>query len=406
MDESFTADSSEIAGLSKLATQIGEDAGVGCRLVLHHTAPFGDFDGELMRLLSTPLQAYTDVTYRRYANLASGCATTGMHLNRAAWMYHDQEKRNYDALNAHSEMSIVDMSPYNSENPIPGPAVPYDSPAEFKPANAVDFPPPQSATDDIRKVIAESAGWVGDVDNGFKIVTGWSPLERLIAPLSGNWNELKRIGDAYKTGGDGIEKCGLNLEDGTKRVGESWDGLAAQSFDGYSRKLSEALKWEGPHGRVVKEVLYVLADQIRRGVESALRFLERKLDDQVQITDGTSAMKWVLRRVPYAGPSIITVELVSAAFSTAQKVQEIVDDIRVLVECLKEFLDLVTSPSGKLSEMSERLLAPVVDTLDDANKKTELGLSIAGVADAEGVLNTPKTGYNPGTGRDPWADAV
>lgn len=60
-------------------------------------------------------------------------------------------------------------------------------------ANTVDFPPPQSATDDIRKVIAESAGWVGDVDNVFKTVTGWSPLERLIAPLSGNWNENSMI---------------------------------------------------------------------------------------------------------------------------------------------------------------------------------------------------------------------
>ncbi|NMM85994.1 hypothetical protein B2J88_16740 [Rhodococcus sp. SRB_17] len=164
--------------------------------------------------------------------------------------------------------------------------------------------------------------------------------------------------------------------------------------------------WEGPVGNVSKEVLYVISDMIKRGIETALRFLKNKLEELVTIDGVTAAVKMFLSKIPMIAPVATSADLSIGILATAGKIREIVEDIRTLVDALREYLDLVTSPSGALSELSEKVLAPVVAKMDTAKKRTELTLAVTRTADAEGPMNVPKSGYSPGSGKDPWADAV
>ncbi|WP_040789018.1 hypothetical protein [Nocardia paucivorans] len=101
---------------------------------------------------------------------------------------------------------------------------------------------------------------VGDVNEAVKNVTRMAGsevnmLETLLAPITANWNELRRIGESYKLAGNSMESCGGNLEEVVRRVGPHWDGKAALAFEGWAQSQIAAMKWEGPVGRVISDLL-------------------------------------------------------------------------------------------------------------------------------------------------------
>ncbi|MDH6679819.1 hypothetical protein M2284_004043 [Rhodococcus sp. LBL1] len=406
MGEVFEANAAEVAGLGVLADSIANDARAATRFLDEQTRPTGDTSGGIMQMLLTPFSLATDFMHGRYNDLASTCSSIGIELNRAAWMYADQEKKNYDALNANLQSCLLPEAGADSENPGTGSAEPFPEPSRYVAVESVDLAPPATGAEDIRGLIADAAGWLGDVDDAIKVATGWSPLEEAIKPISGNWNELKRIGEAYKIAGEGMEKCGKNLEAGAKQVDGHWDGKAAVAFQEYAKRQVAAMVWEGPVGRVTKACLDRVAEEVQAAVVEGVNHLADMLNEEVRVDDAIHLLKFAVKKVPFLGIAMQADAIRRIIFRTRDLVMTLVDRIREVVDALKDYLAAVASPSGDLNQLSESTLAPITSKLDDAKKKAELGLDIAGVADADGPLHKPTGDFSVGVGRDPWEDAA
>lgn len=404
MKEELKAEPAEIAGLAKLATQIGVDTSSAANFLSEHGTPLGDFSGDIMQTLLSPLNAFKDATTARIGDLASNNNMIGVELNRAAWMYIDADARNYDALNANILMCYVDDSQFDSQHRAPDAARDFPSPAPYQAPEKVELDPPATASEDIRQVISDSAGWLGDVDDAIAAVSGgWSPLDEAIKPIAGNWNELKRLGESYKVAGEAVENSGKNLVAGTRQVGGHWDGKAAIAFEEYSSKQSDALEWEGPVGRVVKAALEAIADEIKKAATEVVNDLADMLKEEVSLDDFKAILKVAVKKIPFAGTAWQIYCIEEIIRKTADRVTTLVNAIKELVEALKSFLAAVVDPSGAVNDKFEEKLAPITGKVKDGKKKLDLGQDIKDAADMDGPLHKPTQNFD--VGPDPWADA-
>ncbi|WP_230620995.1 MULTISPECIES: hypothetical protein [Nocardiaceae] len=107
MSETFFADPRQVAGLGRLTAEIGQQTLTSYRYFNDHGQLTGVDNGELFGSLAVTFDALRDVWRDRHVHLATNCAGLGDKLNTAAWLYADQEKENYEALNAHTDLVPV-----------------------------------------------------------------------------------------------------------------------------------------------------------------------------------------------------------------------------------------------------------------------------------------------------------
>ncbi len=249
-EEVLRADSQEIAGLGKLADQIGLQTRASARYINDHAGLSDTLPGQILQRLAPFIANYQEYTRTRHAHLADNCTYIGDELQKSAWLYDDQEKKNYDALNAHTDLLGPALNATgSSETPAVGVVQEYVHSADYGSPSGIDYPPPDPAIDDIRDSIDEAAGWLGEVDQAIFELTEWSPLNAATIPITGNWNEIRRLGQAFETAGNAMESAATSFDAGVRRADDYWDGLAAQSFSEYANRQLDAMYWEGPCGR-------------------------------------------------------------------------------------------------------------------------------------------------------------
>jgi uncharacterized protein YukE len=405
--EEFRADPEEVAGLSMLAHRIADDAWETTNFARTHTMPEGDFgEGEMWTLLS-PLAAYSDALVRRYDANHENCRGIGVNLNRTAWMYHDQETRNYAALNANMvALDHLDPSSYSDTVPAPGLAANYENPARYVAPESIKLDPPETMAEDIRTLIAERAGWLGDVDEAIKAVTKWSALEEVIKPVSGNWNDLKQIGEAHKTAGEAMENCGKNLEAGAKQVTDHWAGKAEEAFQDYARLQVEAMKWEGPVGRLTKEALCTAGTAIQDSAFEIVEQLADLLKEQVEIDGVWDTVKFFAKKLGPVGMAVQAYAIGDLIMTVMDRVLELVDKIRGIIDAIKGFLEPLIDMNHGANAISEETLGPIAELVRDTRRAAEIARDLKAAADADGPYHRPTEDYSPGTGNEPWEDAA
>ncbi|MDJ0394276.1 hypothetical protein QMK17_13165 [Rhodococcus sp. G-MC3] len=269
MSEDLYTDSNEIAGLGKLADRIGQDTLASHRYVGQHAGLSDTVPGQILQRLAPFITDYQEYTRTRHVHLAANCSYIGDELRKAAWLYDDQEKKNYDAFNAHVDLLPLPLTqPGTSETPAVGNVEEYQAAADYGSPEGIDYPPPAPAVDDTRETIDEAAGWLGEIDRTIFELSGWSPLNDATIPVTGNWNEIRRLGQAFEIAGNAMEAAGSSFEGGVRRVDEYWNGLAAQSFADYAGRQTAAMYWEGPCGRTVHALSQAIAEKVRDAVRA------------------------------------------------------------------------------------------------------------------------------------------
>lgn len=402
MTERFRAFPEEVAGLGRLTSEIGSTTLRSYRYFNEHAGPESGYSGEIFGSLVAPLGGLRDIWCDRHVHLATNCIELGDKLNTAAWLYSDQEKQNYEALNAHTDLTPV---PYPDRGDANRPAVGnvelYGDAVDYGYPEGIDYPPPAHFPDDTADVIADAAGWLGDVDYAIEELIGHSPLRQLIAPIGGNWNDLRRLGMAYRIAGEAMAGGGDALEQGTARVDEFWDGLAAVAFEDYAAKQIAAMRWEGSCGRVIEAVADRAADQIRKSVYTVVSTMRERLEAQVDVNSGVKVAEFLAKKVTPLGTAYQLYQVADILYSGYELSKRMVDDIRMVTDALNEFLALVASPSGYLNEQFQQKLEPITKGMHNA----ELVKDVYDTASAAPMYNVPKDPYSLGTGRQPWADA-
>ncbi|MEV6136118.1 hypothetical protein AB0L63_08650 [Nocardia sp. NPDC051990] len=396
---------SQISGLGNLVDDLGNDCATIATFVGNNCLPKGElFTGVIISDLLSPLNNISNVFRGRMSDLGTHTKSTAVELNKAAWMYHDQDQRNYAALNAHtSEVPSAPGGDPGSDVERAGQTAAYEGAAKYPKPESITLNEPTVNQEDTAGLIGEVAPWLRDVNESIKSVTRMAgnevdPLVLLLKPIEGNWNEVRRIGESYKAAGNAMEATGKNLENGVKLVGQYWDGKAAISFEeNWARRQIAAMKWEGPVGRVIADVAGKLADEIREGIKSALTKLKDMLEDYIDVKSIKGIFKQVIKKVPGLGQVVEVIDLGHKIYTIVTAVKQIIDKIEQTKNRLKEFLSFLSEPSRVVADKLEEKIQPTLKNAAVANDLKEIAL-------VNSTLERPRESYEVGTAGQPWED--
>lgn len=398
MGTTFKAEAGEIAGLGKLIDEIGSNADYLTRTTGIMGGPASDEYTGIMQLLVTPLNSLRDTASDRQRKMTTILQNTGVELNKAAWMYVDQDAKNYAALNAHT--NGIDTGDSNTEEHGATDAfvnaVPYSGPETLSvPACTVSVPP------NLNEILAQGNEWVLDILDYFSEI-GYNPLTDVLEKIAGNWNDLRRVGEVHKEVGETFEKGGLNLEWGRTTVDSHWDGQASTSFQDFAGRLSAGMQWEGPIGRLISTALERVADEIEKAVTEVVNKIIDVLKSQVEVKGVTSALKFALKKVPVAGWAYQLGDIAVQLTKVMDHVIELVDNIQTTVNSVIEFIEFAKDPVGNVEEGLEAKLKPITDKIEDAQQKAEMAQDIATAGNIDTIRNKPESAYEVGAGSQPW----
>ncbi|MET4047219.1 MULTISPECIES: hypothetical protein [unclassified Rhodococcus (in: high G+C Gram-positive bacteria)] len=393
---------SEIAGLGRLADRIGHGTLASHRYIGEHAGLSGTIPGQILQRLAPFITNYQEYTRGRHVHLAANCRYIGNELQKAAWLYDDQDQKNYDALNAHTDLLPFPLTqPGTSETPAVGNVGEYLSAAEYGSPDGIEYPAPNPAVDDIRETIDEAAGWLGEIDRTIFELSGWSPLNDATIPVTGNWNEIRRLGQAFEIAGNAMEAAASSLEAGVRRVDEYWDGLAAQSFSDYAGRQVAAMHWEGPCGRTVSAIAEAIAEKIRDAVRTVIAKIVELLEAEVDVGSGRGAIKVMAKKIPIFGTAWQIERIIEICWQAMDLTMDLVRKIEEVVDDFGRFLAAITDPTGQIGRSIEQHLTPLTDFLDKGQTAVDTGKT----ADITPVIFTPDERFSVGEGTAPWQDA-
>ncbi|MFD4432935.1 hypothetical protein, partial [Nocardia sp. NPDC058497] len=366
----FRAHPDEIAGIAVVFREIAGDLTNAASYINNHGTPSDKMMGDIISKIVPAATDLRDTANQSSKNFSSATEGTSINLNRAAWMYHDTDQRTYAALNSHT----MNIGGRESSPSVAGQGITesYPDPISYTAPENLELPAPDGLEENLVKAIEDKTGWLGDFNEGIRLATDekWSPLGELFEPLEGNWNEFRRLGGAYRTYGNAMEACSKNISWSSLQLSNFWDGKAAISFENYARDLSKSVEWWGPVGRSVDHVLTIIAEEVTQGCIAIAMQLKDLLQKEVDVTDGKTAVKVALKKVPFLGTTWQIVSLGNICMQVWNSIKPILDKIRNLVAAAKNLLEKISGkdkPKGELGQLNDTL-TPITENLVDAHK--------------------------------------
>ncbi|MCZ4516984.1 hypothetical protein O4220_00555 [Rhodococcus ruber] len=402
MTERLTARSSEIAGLGNLLVRIGVDTLASHRYLIDNAGLSENVVGQILQRLQPYLAGFQEMTRTRQVHLSDNCGEMGAELNKAAWLYADQDQRNYDLLNAHTTLPpLPGIDRGSSDHAAAGHVDEFDGATDYGRPHGIDYPATNPAIDDLRDVLADASEWLGEIDRTIFELSGWSPLREATIPVTGNWNELRRIGQAYQIAGDAMEAAAESFTAGVRRVDGYWNGAAAQAFTDYADRQLAAMRWEGPAGRTISAICAAISDQLREAALAVVRKIVELLESEVAVDNARGALKVVIKKVPVVGTAWQVESVIEICWTAMNLTKELIVKIEKVVDDFGAFLDALGDPDGQVGQKIDDTLEPLNDFLDYGKQAVEAGKA----ADIRPVLDTPYEDFSVGTGDEPWRDA-
>ncbi|CAH0125290.1 WXG100 family type VII secretion target [Rhodococcoides fascians] len=400
--ELLSADAADIAGLGNLLDRIGADTLASHHYLLDNAGLGENVVGEILKKLRPYIARFQEMTRTRHVHLSANCGEMGAELNKAAWLYADQDRKNYDLLNAHTSVPPLPGSDRgSSDHAAAGNVDEFDGAADYGHPHGIDYPPTNPVIDDIRDVLADASEWLGEIDRTIFELSGWSPLREATIPVTGNWNEIRRIGQAYQIAGDAMEAAAESLAAGVRRVDGHWNGAAAQAFTDYADRQLAAMRWEGHAGRTIAAICTAIAEQLRGAALAVVRKIVELLESGVALDNARGALKVVLKKVPVVGTAWQVESIIEICLTAMDLTKDLIVKIEQVVDDFGGFLDALGDPEGQVGQKIDDTLRPLNDLLDYGKQAVEVGKT----ADIRPVLDTPDEDFSVGTGDGPWRDA-
>ncbi|MDV6260898.1 WXG100 family type VII secretion target [Rhodococcoides yunnanense] len=401
-EETFEGDPSEIAGLGNLLDRIGVDTLASHRYLVDNADLSENVVGQILQRLQPYLAGFQEMTRTRQVHLSANCGEMGVELNKAAWLYADQDQRNYDLLNTHTTLPpLPGIDRGSSDHAAAGHVDEFDGAADYGHPHGIDYPPTNPAIDDLRDVLGDASEWLGEIDRTIFELSGWSPLREATIPVTGNWNEIRRIGQAYQIAGDAMEAGAESFAAGVRRVDGYWNGAAAQAFTDYADRQLAAMRWEGPAGRTISAICAVISDQLREAALAVVRKIVELLESEVAVDNARGALKVMIKKVPVVGTAWQVESIIEICWTAMDLTKDLIVKIEKLVDDFGTFLDALGDPEGQVGKKIDDTVRPLNDFLDYGKQLVEAGKT----ADLRPVLDTPDENFSVGTGDEPWRDA-
>ncbi|APU12581.1 hypothetical protein UA75_02475 [Actinoalloteichus sp. GBA129-24] len=213
-------------------------------------------------------------------------------------------------------------------------------------------PPEQPGGESIQDMVRE-AGWqVSAVDWVFTQVTGESIVEKVIMPITGDFNRIAMNGEAWRTVGTAIGALGDTMESNVGTVRESWNGNAAVQHEMFVRTV-----WKG--GLFVEAQIANLVGMAFDKVAEGSRLLCAKALDLLswlvdKLIDAIAKI-WI----PAYG-WVKAAQLVWDAYQLYTKIMDIIEAVKAIIESAQSIMQSVQSIGSQLAQIKD------VRSVDDA----------------------------------------
>ncbi|MGW5318471.1 hypothetical protein [Nocardia thailandica] len=358
----------------------------------------------------------------RLSGRASSLDYVGYELKRAAWRYSSQDRQNADKLaDAHSRIDN-NLGGYTSYS-----VDPMADATEFPAGDTPDLTMPEHRETDVRAIIDQSTGILTELDQNVRYGTqmahkmlpslfseqGWSPLEDIVAPLVGNWEELERAGECFQKAGTASETAAATLKSGSSQLSGSWRGKAADAYQDYGLRLANAMDWEGPIGRIAEAVTTATSEQAQAAASELLTFVNKKFQEEIidkgikmvlekAVTSFVPGVGW-LYTAAKTGKDLY--DLGMALWNIYQEVNQMLDKIKQLVADAKAVLEALKNPQDAAAKEINQRIDKVKGQIDKANEKIAMASDIARAADVTSVTKAPKDNYTAPTGAGAWENS-
>ncbi|TCP57452.1 hypothetical protein EV191_1011407 [Tamaricihabitans halophyticus] len=380
MGENFHAEPEHIAGYGVLVGDVSGQLSTIQTYVGEHASAKSGFDGLIMSALKPLVDTYASETAKRILGHGNNLHDTSEELTRAAWDYSGADKSNYQIF-ADDGMSNPNVPPrVEGYKDFPGPA-PYPPASD----PAADLKPPDIAEADIKSMVDEVGGSLKAIDWVVSTVTGWSPVEAITEPISGNWNALTGAGDALKSAGTALEESLDNLTKALSGLDSHWNGGAAQEFNTYITTMVNGAGQEGPLNRLVGGVYGLVAQQIEKAAQYVVSTLKSVVDQIGQRV----ATSWIPGYGQYK-----LIQFIKNVVDIFIEAKALVDEVNAMVDQVKGLLEMAQDPVGAIQGKIEEKIKPIEEKIDQYQRGAEVAKDIADVSDTEAWEDTPDSTYS------------
>lgn len=385
MGEGFEVKPPYVAGYGVLTLHVGEQFAAVSRYVQENARAREGFDG-LMEIVRDPVNGYAAKTAVRLSSIGSLLYNTSDELTRTAWVYTGAERESYERYSDTShekpgqKPQVVGYKDFPNPVELPIPALVRDD------LKAVDIEPA-----DIKEQVDEVGGSLRVIDAVVSTVSGWSPVEAIVEPMSGNWNAIKGAGEALANAGNAVDEALSNLTGSLGRLDANWNGAAAQSFMDYVGKLVAGGGEEAPLNRIVGGVYGVLAKEIE-GVASWIVKRLKQAVDKILEAIATSV-------VPGYG-WIKVVDTVRTVLHLFEEAKSMVEAIERVINTVKAIVEIAQDPIGELKNAAEdkleQKLKPIKEKIEEYVGGAKVAADLGRLANGKAWAEMPREEYSSG----------
>jgi hypothetical protein len=376
--EGFSVDPAHVAGYGALARTSAVDSYRISGFVENNARSDGGFSG-LMSALSGPVDAYADKAHDRFHARGQRLGTTDTELKRTAWRYTDIEESVWVIFGGGSPPTEIDIRDFPD-------AVAYPPGTDIE--GMLEAPEVEAAS--LEEAIDETGGTLEAIDDVVRTVTGWSPVEEIVEPLSGRWPSLQQKAEVLRITGEASEQIAANLTTSLPTLDSHWNGGAAQAFVDHITGAARALEYEGPLNRVVAEVYDLIAAKI----EEVAGFMVDVLGVAADRIRNALASVWIPGANLYRA-----YDAIRTAWDIFNEAKRLVEDIREAIDQVRAVIEAAQDPVGAAEDWLREELAPVTEAAEDTEQAAQWAEDLEVLSDPTAMTDEPTTPYR--SGEDP-----
>jgi len=214
----------------------------------------------------------------------------------------------------------------------------------------VDVPsalsPPEQYDERMTQQIDDIGGKLGIIDDVWQFFFGYSLLERIFTPLSGDWGKLQSMASGWDNLATAADGVGTNLAGFSDELARSWHGSGYRAYDSYIGQWQSSLNNEADLAREMASWVRDIAENTKAAFDMIISTLNLIIDIIM------TAVK--ISSIPVYG-QIKAVQKAKEAVTLAYK---IFTTITTLFSLVKSFVSYVDAFQESITEGIDNQPAP------------------------------------------------
>lgn len=392
MSEVFKVEPSEIGWAADFVYQTA--APQVATYINNYANPGNGWDG-VMAGVKPAFEKLKTARHERLSKIGATTTNLSFNLNNIAGMYESKDRANAEAIYREQ------MKQHHTSTDF---YMPYSIvPAEFRAgfiAYPIDLKEVPTEEADVARLVENRMEWLSDANGAIKTITDIDLLSKILQPVSGNWEEFRRIGLVHGKSGTALKNIGWNLTRVKTELDKSWDGKAAINFNTYITDLTKAMEYEHAIGQILEIALDQAATQYEKAVQSLVDKLYDKLKEEVEFNSVKKILKLAAKKLPIGGYIYQAWSIIDKLNKLAKESKRLKEEIEKAVDSLKEFIAFADNPSDYLKDKTKGKIEEKFKPLNKAKEFSEL---LGEIVQIDHYSNLPKDHFK--IFGNPWEGA-